>query len=61
MQTRLLPRALLGLLLATTANAPVIADYAHHPKTPLLLKTLHDDYGFSAEDLDVVKAELDDA
>ncbi|WP_295681375.1 lytic murein transglycosylase B [uncultured Nevskia sp.] len=61
MQTRLLPRALLGLLLATTANAPVIADYAHHPKTPLLLKTLHDDYGFSAEDLDVVKAALDDA
>ncbi|MCX7059650.1 MAG: lytic murein transglycosylase B [Gammaproteobacteria bacterium] len=37
------------------------ADYEHHPKAPLLLDTLRDDYGFSAADLEVVKAALKDA
>ncbi len=44
-------------LLAATAQA----DYQHHPKVPLLLDTLRDDYGFSPADLDVVKAALKDA
>ncbi len=58
MPNRLLPRLSLALLLATGSAA---ADYADHPKAPLLLQTLRDDYGFSADDLDVVKAALDDA
>ncbi len=44
-------------LLAATAQA----DYQQHPKVPLLLDTLRDDYGFSPADLDVVKAALKDA
>ncbi len=37
------------------------ADYENHAKTPLLLETLRDDYGFSPADLDVVKNALKDA
>jgi membrane-bound lytic murein transglycosylase B len=51
-----LAAALLGL---TAGSA--LADYERHPKVPLLLDTLRDDYGFSPTDLDVVRAALKDA
>ncbi len=44
-------------LLATRAGA----DYSTHPKASLLLNTLRDDYGFSAPELDTVKAALKEA
>jgi len=50
--------ALAALALVSCAAT---ADYEHHPKAPLLLETLRDDYGFSPSDLDVVKAALKDA
>lgn len=56
MPIRLLAGAVLALFAASAG-----ADYADHPKAPLLLKTLRDNYGFSADDLDAVRAALDDA
>jgi len=52
-------RTLIVLLLfaATAAHA----DYSAHPKTPLLLATLRDDYGFSDAELGRVEAALKDA
>ena len=51
-------RTLAALALVSLSAA---ADYENHPKAPLLLDTLRDDYGFSPADLDVVKAALKDA
>ncbi len=53
-------KTLAAVLLALFAGS-AHADYENHPKAPLLLDTLRDDYGFSAADLEVVKAALKDA
>jgi membrane-bound lytic murein transglycosylase B len=53
---RLLALALLSCLTATAA-----ADYREHPRAAELLRTLQAEYGFSAEDLDEVRAALGEA
>lgn len=54
-----LPLALAPLLLLCTAAAS--ADYGSHPKAATLLERLRQEHGFSAAELDSVRAALSEA